>query len=291
MRAEVVDPTRAALGEGPLWDSRRRLLHWIDIDGSCWHRWSDSEGALPVVPLAQTPGFLALHEDGGLVAGVERGFARLADGGTLSMIAEVETRADHRMNDGEADSLGRVWGSTVARSCDAPTGALWRLDRDGSAHVVVAGTTIGNGIAFADGGLWFVDSATHSVDWLDLDVSSGRVSGRRSVIRFEEHEEPDGLCLDAEGGIWVAVWNGWSVRRFDDAGRETARVDVEAAHVTSCAFGGPDLDQLFITTAARGAAGQRHAGSLFRALPGVRGRAPYVSAVNGGAPRSSSAGM
>jgi sugar lactone lactonase YvrE len=292
VRAEVADPAGAALGEGPLWDADRQVLHWVDIDGSTWHRWSPGRGALPVVRLSQSPGFLALQADGGLLAGVESGFARLADDGSLSMLAVVEDRADHRMNDGEVDPRGRVWGSTVARSCSEPTGALWRLDLDGTAHVTVPGTTIGNGIAFDDDGrgMWFVDSATRSVDRLDVS-DSGEVSGRRAVVRFGDDEEPDGLCVDAEGGLWVAVWNGWSVRRYDAGGRETARVELPAAQVTSCAFGGPDLDQLFVTTAAKGTHDQPLAGGLFVVAPGVRGRLPYPASVKAGAPRSRSAGM
>jgi sugar lactone lactonase YvrE len=293
MRAELVDDAGAALGEGPLWDADGSVLHWLDIDGATWHRWSVRDGRLPLVQLDQTPGFLALQANGGLVAGVETGFARLADDGTLTMLATVETRTDHRMNDGEADPSGRLWGSTMARSCDRPTGALWRVDLDGTAHVALPDVTIGNGLAFTEdgAGMWFVDSATRSVDRLEVDPATGDLSGRRSVVRFADHEEPDGLCVDADGGLWVAVWNGWSVRRYDAAGRETARVEVPAAQVTSCAFGGADLDQLFITTAAKGTTDQPLAGGLFVTVPGATGRAPYPCSVKGGAPRSSSAGM
>lgn len=271
-KAELVDPAAAELGEGPLWDPRRGVVHWVDIDRNAWHRWSPEQGAHPVVRLAQTPGFLALHEDGGLLAGVETGFARLAEDGELAMLAVVETRGDHRMNDGGVDQRGRVWGSTVARSCDAPTGALWRLDGDGSPHRVIDAVTIGNGLAFLDAGrsMLFIDSATRCLDRLDVDPETGAVAQRRTLVRFEDEDVPDGLCLDAEGGVWVAVWGGWSVRRFDDSGRETARVEVPAAQVTSCAFAGPELDQLVITTARRG--GHEHpAGGLFVARPGVAG--------------------
>jgi len=285
MRATALDPVHASLGEGPLWDAERGVVHWVDIDASTWHRWSVRDGALPVVHVPQTPGFLVLQANAGLLAGVESGFAMLHEDGTLTMLAEVETRPDHRMNDGEADPQGRVWGSTVARSCDQPTGALWRLDLDGTAHVALEPVTIGNGIAFSDDGarMWFVDSARRAVDLLDIDPATGDLSNRRTLVRFPAGEEPDGLCLDGEGGLWVAVWNGWSVRRYDPDGRETARVDVPTARVTSCAFGGPELDVLFITTAAKGDRDDPLAGALFCAEPGVRGRLPY--SVKVGAPR------
>lgn len=286
MRAQLLDPARARLGEGPLWDARRELVHWVDIDGATWHRWSFEEGALPVVPLQQTPGFLALHADGSLLAGVATGFARLSDDGTLAMLALVEIRSDHRMNDGEVDPSGRVWGSTVARSCDRPTGSLWRLDLDGSAHEAISSVTVGNGIAFTEDGtsMWFVDSAARTLDRLTVDPATGHVSARRPVVRFDDDEEPDGLCMDADGGVWVAVWGGGSVRRYDTAGRETARIEVPAAHVTSCAFAGPQLDQLVITTARRDT-DRSEAGGLFVAEPGVQGRSPSLARIASPAPR------
>lgn len=271
MRAELVHDARAALGEGPLWDPTARMLWWLDITGRRLHRYDPEHGPQEAVRLPLDVGAIALADSGGLVAATADGFARVRDG-VLTHVVDVERElAEHRMNDGGCDPLGRFWASTMHREAAPGVGTLWRWQGEGDAVPVLRGVSIGNGIAFDAAGerMWFVDSPTRRVDLFDV-TATGDVQNRRpaAVLPDDVPGVPDGLAVDEEGGIWVAVWDGWCVLRFDDQGRVTARIDVPVQQVTSCAFSD---DALWVTTAGAGVSGQAQAGGLFRCQPGVAG--------------------
>ena len=186
---------------------------------------------------------------------------------------------DTRLNDVKVDRAGRLWGGTMALDARPDAGTFYRIGADGSVAVVASPTTISNGIDWSpdDGLMYYIDSATHRVDVFDFDLASGTALDRRPFIRFEESAGlPDGMTVDAEGCLWVAFYDGWAVRRYTPAGALDRIIRLPVARITSCAFGGPDLSDLYVTSATAGLdemqlAEQPHAGGLFVIRPGVAG--------------------
>jgi sugar lactone lactonase YvrE len=159
---------------------------------------------------------------------------------------------------------------------DTRSGALYRLDGDLRVTRALSGISVSNGLGWAPGGetLYHVDSPRRRIDVYDFDEAAGAIAGRRAVIPVAaELGLPDGLTVDAEGGVWVALWGGGAVQRYSPEGAPDARIELPARNVTSCCFGDVDLETLFVTTAARGDAGEPLAGSVFECRPGVRGLA------------------
>lgn len=279
-QAEPVAAAAADFSEGPLWDSRDGVLWWTDIPGAGVHRLDPRTGEDRVIPVDRTVGALVPRAAGGLAVASCDGFGLLdTDTGRVELIAALN--ADDpamRMNDGKCDAAGRFYAATMAYDPTSRPGALWRLDADHSARELVGGVGIGNGLAWsADGGtLYYIDTPTGGVDAFDVDVATGDLSGRRRVITIEPRDGvPDGMCIDDEGALWVALWGGSQVRRYSVDGELLGVVAVPVSNVTSLAFGGDGYDELFITTA-----GPRHSGSLaseplggavFCVRPGVTG--------------------
>jgi sugar lactone lactonase YvrE len=178
------------------------------------------------------------------------------------------------MNEGGCDPDGRLWCGSMAYDQAPGAAAMYRLDPDGSVREAFDGVTVSNGLEWSpDGALaYYNDTATHRVDVFDYDRVSG-LTGRRPFVVLGDDDSPDGLTVDAEGGVWVALHGGGAVHRYDAGGRLDAVVEVPTAQVTACTLGGPDLAQLFITTSRQGmAAGQDPlAGALFQVAVGVRG--------------------
>ena len=281
---ELVIDAHAQLAESPVWDERTGRLVWVDLLGGIVHLTDIANGADVALPVDQMVGAVALCEDGRLVIAVEDGFARLDPSrGHVEIIAPV-TAADAgmRMTDGKVDPSGRFWAGSMALDEHAGAGTLYRLDPDRSATAMLDGLTIPNGLDWSADGrtMFYIDTTTSRVDAFDYDDASGTISGRRPVVTIDPKEGfPDGMTLDAEGFLWVALFDGWGVHRYAPDGRLDRRIVVPAAQCTSVAFGGRDYDELYITTGqegfpAGGLPGQPNAGGIFRCRPGVRGRAP-----------------
>jgi sugar lactone lactonase YvrE len=211
---------------------------------------------------------------GGAVLAVERGFALEDRDGTLTTLDPVWTDGGVRMNDGGCDPDGRFWCGSMAYDQAPGAAAMYRLDADGSVHPAFDGVTVSNGLEWSpDGSLaYYADTATHRVDVFDYESGAG-LTGRRPFVELDGDERPDGLTVDADGGVWVALNGSGAVRRYRPDGVLDEVVELPTAQVTACTFGGPDLDQLFITTSREGLAPDDDpvAGSLFRVDPGVRG--------------------
>lgn len=267
---EVALTAEALLGEGPVWDPRSSTLRWVDIERGQVHRFDPASGVDTFFQVGEAVGSVAVRAAGGLVLATASGlYTCLDDGGQHTLLHEVAT--DGRFNDGKADPWGRFWAGTYL---DRPrrTCALYRLDPDHSLHTVATGVTCSNGIGWAPDGatMYYIDTQTGGVDAFDHDPSSGAVTGRRRLIDVDRGW-PDGMTVDVDGCLWVALWDGWGVRRYAPDGRLLTTVEVPAQRVTSCAFGG---DTLYITTARTGLDGfgdQPAAGSLFACSPGVSG--------------------
>ena len=287
MQAELVLDAGAGLGEGPLWNARAGRLHWVDVMVGRVHTFDPVSGRDHAVELGVPVGALALRERGGLVAAAQGGFFGLdPDDGAAVLLGPVAPGDERtRMNDGECDPLGRFWAGSMDTAAADRAGALVVLTGDG-VQFALRGLTVPNGLSWAADGAsaLFVDSPTRRIDRLEVDVDKALVVGRAPFASVRDDVLPDGMTVDADGGVWVALWGGWGVQRFDDQGRVDGFVDVPAAQVTSVAFGGDDLTDLYVTTAADGLTSadrreQPYAGGVFRCRPGVRGREPYRAVV------------
>jgi sugar lactone lactonase YvrE len=282
----VVD-CRSALGEGPVW--HEGAFHWVDIDGELFNRWDPATGETQSWAIGQKIGCAVPSKDGRWVAGTHHGLAWLdLDSGAVEPICDPEAdRHDNRFNDGKCDPAGRLWAGTMSMRGEGPVGALYSLGPELVCRRMVEGIGTSNGLAWStDGGIfYYIDTPTRRVDAFDYDMESGDLGERRTVIAFAgANENPDGMSIDAEGRLWVALWGGWSVVCVDPArGEIIDRIAVPVERVTSCCFGGDDLRDLYITTARVGLtdeqrAEQRDAGSVFRARMDVPGTSccPYV---------------
>ena len=274
MRAERLTESVAYHGEGPVWSPRWGGLRWVDMLAGDVLALSD-DGTVTRRHVGAVAAALRPRVGGGAVIAVERGFALEDAAGTVTALPPVWTDDRVRMNEGGCDPQGRFWCGSMAYDRRPGGGTLYRLDPDGGVHVAVEGVTISNGLEWSpDGALaYYADTATQRIDLFDHDPQSG-LTGRRPFVRLSDDERPDGLTVDAEGGVWVALNGSGAVRRYTTEGRLDAVVEVGAAKVTACTFGGPDLDQLLITTSREnlGPDEDPMAGSLFRADVGVRGR-------------------
>jgi sugar lactone lactonase YvrE len=281
---ELVLDARAAIGEGPVWDAPANELVWVDILAGLIHR-TTPDGRDTTFDVGRPVGSVALRRSGGLVLATDDGFRILDPGASATrLVAAVE--ADDpltRMNDGGCDPAGRFWAGTMARDEGPGLGTLYRLEADGTVAAVVRPVSISNGLDWAPDGItmYYIDSTAQGVDTFRWDASTGTLTDRRRLITFDRRADgaPDGLTLDADGHIWVALWDGWCIRRYTPGGRLEREVRLPVARVTSMAFGGPDLRDLYVTSAWRDLtdterASQPHAGSLFRCRPGVTGRLP-----------------
>jgi sugar lactone lactonase YvrE len=266
---------RCSLGEGPVWDADRGELIWVDIESGVVHLRSPGRSD-ERIHVGEAVGCAVPRACGGLALALRKGFAvRPDDGGPLRMVAPVELdRVDTRMNDGGCDPRGRFWAGTMSLRGDTRTAALYRLDGDLTVTCVLPGLSISNGIAWSPNGssMYHVDTPRGRIDVYEFDPDRGAVGARRATIPIAaELGKPDGLTVDAEGGIWVALWGGAAVHRYDPGGALDARLELPVSNVTSCCFGDPDLQTLYVTSAARGAEHEPLAGALFALRPGVRG--------------------
>jgi sugar lactone lactonase YvrE len=215
------------------------------------------------------------RQQGGAVIGVERGFALEEADGKIRHLDELWYDDNVRMNEGGCDPDGRFYCGSMAYDQRPGAGALYRLDPDSSVHVVLENVTISNGLEWSPDGsrAYYNDSPTQRIDVFDYEVESG-LSGRRTFAEVPaEVGLPDGLTVDEEGGVWVALYGGGSVRRYTPDGMLDEVIEVPAKQVTACTFGGRDLDQLFITTSREDLKPSEDplAGSLFRTAVGVAG--------------------
>ncbi len=285
---DLVLDARALLGEGAIWNDALQRLHWIDIDGQRVFTYDPVTGKNRACDVGQKVGTVVPRARGGLMLALQEGFASLdlATGRVALRPRPPEhDSAATRFNDGKCDPAGRFWAGTMAlRKGPRPLGKLYRLDADGLMHVMLHDVGTSNGIAWSldRRTLYYIDTPLLRVDAFDYDDATGAIANRRTIITVPPGiGRPDGSTLDAEGMLWVAMWEGWRVTRWNPrTGRLLQTIRLPVGRVTSCAFGGPDLDTLYLTSARNGLfdaqlALQPLAGGLFKVKPGVGGvRAP-----------------
>ena len=275
MKPTLVFDVHAEHGEGALWDWRRGLLVSVDLNVGRLLLSDPRDGTTRAIDVGRALGAAALRGEHELVLAVRDGFMSI-DLGTEEIAPLVPVEADEpgkRMNDAACDPRGRLFAGTMTDDGSQPVGVLYRLDADLSVHPILEGLRISNGIGWSPPGdaMYHIDSMARGVDAYDYDRETGTPSNRRRPAgRDPEWGLPDGLAVDAEGGIWVAFWDGAAVRRFDPAGALTAVVDLPAARATRPAFGGENLDRLYVTTAMLDDESDA-GGAIFVVEPGVRG--------------------
>jgi sugar lactone lactonase YvrE len=275
---ECIAHVKAVLGEGPVWDAREQALYWVDIPQKRVFRWSQDQGSR-TIPVSHHICSLLPRAASGFIGGGYDGFLEIAADLAVTVIADPEPDLpDNRFNDGKVDRSGRFWAGTMDRHEREASGSLYRMDPDRRWSRIDSFYRVTNGPAFSRDGrtMYHTDSARQTVYAFDL-AEDGVASNRRVHLRFGEGDGyPDGMTVDAEDCLWIAFWDGWCVRRFSPAGERIAELRVPAQRPTSCAFGGPNLDRLFITTASRDLSAeelgaQPYAGGLFMTSPGVTG--------------------
>jgi sugar lactone lactonase YvrE len=272
MSAGIGDAARAApsartctalpglLVEGPRWDAERGELIWVDIlAGEVHISPVSADGELAAVRTLRAGrhvGAAAPAVEGGYVLAAAGGFCHIDGGGTLTELARPEgDREDVRMNDGICDPQGRFWGGTMAYAETRGAGRLYRLELDGTCTEVLDGLTISNGMGWSPDGatMYLADSGSGDVYAFDFDPASGDIDRRRTLLHVDvPGAAPDGLTIDDEGDLWVALWNGGAVARYAPDGSLRQTVPVPVDRPTSCAFGGPDGATLFVTTSRDG---------------------------------------
>jgi xylono-1,5-lactonase len=285
--ATCIADVKAVLGEGPVWVEREGALYWVDIKGYKVFRYMLDGGVLKTWSTPYRVCSLAPRADGGFIAGTEDGFSRvdLEEDRFIPLVNPEPERMTNRFNDGKLDRQGRFWAGTMDNDEKEATGALYRLGPGQKWARVDDGYRVTNGPAFSpDGRLMYHNDSARQITYLfDLD-DAGEARNRRIFLQFGEGDGyPDGMTVDAEGCLWIAFWDGWCVRRFSPDGERIAELKLPVQRPTSCAFGGPGLDRLFVTSAGIGLSdeekqSQPEAGGLFLLEPGVTGLADTLFA-------------
>ncbi|WP_150275997.1 SMP-30/gluconolactonase/LRE family protein [Paenibacillus tepidiphilus] len=281
LQAELVPVGKARLGEGPHWDEMRRELLWVDIEGRQLRVYHPEKGQEDVFHFAKMVTAVVPAAGGGWVLALEDGIYSFSGQGEPRLLAPVEQdQPGNRLNDAKCDSQGRLWFGSMSMEGKQNAGAFYCLDTDGTVRRILDGVGISNGMAWDEsrGRMYYIDSLTRGVDALNYEPGSGEVSGRQQIVQFGEDEGiPDGMTIDSEGMLWVAHYGGACVSRWNPlTGERLGKIGVPAKNVTSCTFGGEQLDELYITS-ARGSMSVEElkdwpdTGGLFRVRPGVQG--------------------
>jgi sugar lactone lactonase YvrE len=249
----------------------------VDILAGRIYHWDLSTGSVTHFDVGEPVGAVALVAGGGLVAALHRGFG-LITGRDVKPIGPEIVPEGRRMNDGKCDPLGRFWAGTLADDGRPGGGTLYRLGHDGDVTVVIDRVTISNGIDWSPDGrkMYYADSATHRIDVFDFDPESGNIGGGVPFVSVSPPGLPDGLTVDADGCVWLAVFGSSEVLRFSPDGRLDRRVRMPVTHPTSVVFGGPDLTTLYVTSSrhrlpSQERTAQPHAGHVFALATGVDG--------------------
>ncbi|MGC3003182.1 SMP-30/gluconolactonase/LRE family protein [Streptomyces sp. G35A] len=268
---EVAVRAEATLGEGPTWDPATGRLLWIDILGSRVHAYDPATGRRTLRRTGQHVGAVKPRAGGGLVLNLRDGVGLLDPDGAFRWLHR-EIVPGRRGNDAAVAPDGTLWAGTMRYDEATGGGTLSRLSGDGTARTVLGDVTVSNGTGWSPDGrlMYYIDTPTRRVDVLDHDPATGRVTGRRPLTEIEEGAGfPDGLTVDADGCVWVALWDGAAVRRYTPSGDLDRVIPLPVPRVTACAFGGAGLTDLYVTTARVGlTAPHPLAGSLL-VVPGA----------------------
>ena len=278
---ECVLPWGAQLGEGPVWVEPEQRLYWVDILHPAVCRFDPVTGKNETRQVSKLVSAVVPVRDGGLVVASQDGIEAFDFGsGTFTPLADPEPELpENRLNDAKADGAGRLWVGSMRLDASRPSGSLYRLAEGGTVTRIESGLTVSNGLGWSPDGriFYFIDTVPGHIYAYDCDPATGDLSNRRVFARIAEAEgRPDGLTVDAEGGVWCAIWDGWRINRYHPDGRLDRTIDMPVPRPTSVAFGGPDLATLYVTSArtrlpASTLAEAPLSGGLFALRPGETG--------------------
>ncbi|MEM1251452.1 MAG: SMP-30/gluconolactonase/LRE family protein [Cyanobacteria bacterium P01_H01_bin.21] len=281
IQPENILAIRARLGEGPIWNVDRQVLHWVDIYNRRVHTFDPVSGEDTYIEVDTVVSGLFLEDEMHLILAQENRLTRLnLQTRTTTPLVEIEVdRPNNRLNDVRADFQGRRWVGTMNND-GRPEANLYRYDPDGSLYLMETNLSISNGLGWSPDQkvFYLTDSPQQVIYAYDFNAIDGTICNRRPLITLTgESFYPDGLTIDAEGCLWSAMWNGWCVIRFDPQGQEMMRVPLPVPLVTSCTFGGENLTDLFITTASAGLSQSElkqsfEAGDLFCLRTDIKGQ-------------------
>jgi sugar lactone lactonase YvrE len=286
MQPDIIFDAQAKLGEGPTWDAKNQTLYWVDILGKRihYHR-GDQDG---FVQLDEMPGCLVLSKDRSLLVAARASILKLepfdlTQGGsatvTHTVLASVVEHANNRFNDGKCDPAGRFLAGSMNMDEETPSGALYSFDGQ-TVTRLLTDIRISNGLTWTPDHktFYYIDTPTREVKAFSYDLSTGQIAEPRVIIRVPETLGwPDGMTSDTDGNLWIAIWGGAQITRWDPRnGKLLEQIPLPAKNVTSCVFGGENLDELYITSARKGLdkadlTAYRHSGSLMRVKTKVRG--------------------
>lgn len=280
LKAELLLDTQSELGEGSIWDYKAQVLHWVDIEGKLLHTYDPASGTNKSYPMPSRIGTVVPSDDGQLVVALQDGIYTFdPKTAQLSLIVNPVQDEDIRFNDGKCDPSGRLWAGTMPMR-GPNKGKLYRMDNPNSIQVMIDSVSISNGIVWtADKKtMYYNDTPTRCVQAFDYDDATGHITNQRIAITFGPGDGgPDGMTIDADDNLWIALWGSGTVKKYNPAtGEHLLTIEVGAANVTSCAFGGKDLDILYITTARAWTSDEKlktypNAGGLFSVRPGAKG--------------------
>ncbi|MBN2387066.1 MAG: SMP-30/gluconolactonase/LRE family protein [Anaerolineales bacterium] len=287
MKPELLLDVHAELGEGPCWDARRGVLHWVDIHAGQVHTYDPRNGADRVLAAGEAVGCVVPAWNGDLLLALRSGFARLdlQSGALTRLVVPPNHPPANRFNDGKCDPAGRFLAGTLDDAGQAASGCLYSLDPDGGLQTLVTGVRISNGLTWSPDyrTFYYIDTPTRQVMAYDYDLATGTLANRRPVVTVPpELGWPDGMTSDQEGMLWIAMWGGAALTRWNPrTGQLLDTIPFPAWNVTSCVFGGPDLGDLYVTSACMETDADcleryPHSGGLFRLRAGVTGMPTYV---------------
>ena len=282
LTAELEYKIDSPLGEGAIWNYKTQEFYWIDIEGKLFHIYNPKTKENRSFPTPSRIGTVVPYTSTEVVVALEDGIYKLnIETGIVSLLSDVEAQmTENRFNDGKCDPLGNLWVGSMHFEQSKPLASLYRVNENGEALKMIDSVTISNGIVWtADTTtMYYIDTPTSKIMAYDYDLNTGAISNERIAVEVSiEDGYPDGMTIDSEDMLWVGLWNGNAVARFNPiTGELLSKVDVPAHNVTACAFGGENLDILYITTARLDMTQQELeslplSGSLFKVVPGVKG--------------------
>ncbi len=257
-KIEKVCDIRSVLGEGPCWDSVKNKIYWVDIIKKNIHFFDFNSNKSETIELNKFVGSIGLRKNGGIIAALEDGFYFIEDKSkTKKLIIKVDENINKkRFNDGKVDCLGNFWAGSVSYEENLPIGILYCLTNDFKFKKALDNITISNGITWSldNKKMYFIDTPTLKVDVFDFDIYENKIFNRKVAFEIPKNLGfPDGMTIDVEGKLWIAHWGNSKVFRWDPTTKKIIdKIDIPAIRVSSCTFGGKNLDNLFITTAQRG---------------------------------------
>ena len=269
------------LGEGTIWSARDDAVYWVDILAPALNRLSLKDGAVERWAVPEPLGWVAERAGGGFIGGFKSGFAEISlDPLTITPIGDPEPDLPgNRMNDGKADAQGQIWCGTMDMAEESDSGSLYRLTPDLVWQQMDTGYRVPNGPAFSHCGKWLYHSDTARRIMYRFARAADGIANRQPFISFTDADGyPDGMTVDADGHIWVAHWGGGRISRFTPDGKLDRAIALPARQVTNICFAGPDLDRMFVSSAAIGLDATPCDGGLFEVDCGVRGLQTHLFA-------------